>query len=96
MNGRQIVGQIQAQMFANHGHSCPNCGQQNVKVRNALLYILDSNEIVRNCMYYTALTSTYSIEKIRGRKREGKLVLFKGYWNHHIWMELTNMLKNIY
>ncbi|XP_057799173.1 uncharacterized protein LOC131015000 [Salvia miltiorrhiza] len=34
MNGRQIVGQIQAQMFTNHGHSCPNCGQQNVKVGN--------------------------------------------------------------
>ncbi|XP_047943516.1 E3 ubiquitin-protein ligase RNF14 [Salvia hispanica] len=34
MNGRQIVGQIQAQLFANHGHSCPNCGQQNVKVGN--------------------------------------------------------------
>lgn len=34
VNGRQIVGQIQAQMFANNGDPCPNCGQQNVKVGN--------------------------------------------------------------
>ncbi|KAL3817919.1 hypothetical protein ACJIZ3_003824 [Penstemon smallii] len=34
MNHRQIVGQIQAQMFAGHGHPCPNCRQDNVKVGN--------------------------------------------------------------
>ncbi|KAI3469163.1 hypothetical protein Pfo_025826 [Paulownia fortunei] len=33
-NGRQVVGQIRAQMFAGHGHPCPNCGQHNVKVGN--------------------------------------------------------------
>lgn len=32
MNGRQVVGQIQAQLFADRGHPCPNCGQNNVKV----------------------------------------------------------------
>lgn len=36
MNGRQVVAQIQAQMSAGHGHPCPNCGQQNVKVSKAL------------------------------------------------------------
>ncbi|GFP95697.1 E3 ubiquitin-protein ligase rnf14 [Phtheirospermum japonicum] len=34
MNGRQVVGQIQAQMNAGQGHPCPNCGQLNVKVGN--------------------------------------------------------------
>lgn len=38
INGRQIVGQMQAQMFANNGHPCPNCGQQNVKVRNTFYF----------------------------------------------------------
>uniref|UniRef100_A0A5B7BM42 RBR-type E3 ubiquitin transferase n=1 Tax=Davidia involucrata TaxID=16924 RepID=A0A5B7BM42_DAVIN len=34
MNARQVVGQIQAELFADRGHSCPNCGQVNVKVGN--------------------------------------------------------------
>ncbi|PIN22822.1 putative E3 ubiquitin ligase [Handroanthus impetiginosus] len=34
MNARQVVGQVQAQLFADHGHLCPNCGQQNAKVGN--------------------------------------------------------------
>ncbi|KAM7525449.1 hypothetical protein LguiA_015351 [Lonicera macranthoides] len=34
INERQVVGQIQAQLFAENGHSCPNCGQINVKVGN--------------------------------------------------------------
>ncbi|KAK6162172.1 hypothetical protein DH2020_002013 [Rehmannia glutinosa] len=34
MNDRQVFGQAQAEMLANHGHPCPNCGQQNVKVDN--------------------------------------------------------------
>ncbi|GMQ04304.1 hypothetical protein CsSME_00049767 [Camellia sinensis var. sinensis] len=34
MNARQVVGQIQAQLFADRGHSCPICGQINVKVGN--------------------------------------------------------------
>lgn len=33
MNARQVGGQIQAQLFADRGHSCPNCGQLNAKVR---------------------------------------------------------------
>ncbi|KAF9624328.1 hypothetical protein IFM89_009611 [Coptis chinensis] len=34
MNGRQLVGQIQAELYAAHGHSCPLCGQMNAKVGN--------------------------------------------------------------
>ncbi|KAA8522027.1 hypothetical protein F0562_012659 [Nyssa sinensis] len=34
MNVRQVAGQIQAELFADRGHSCPNCGQVNVKVGN--------------------------------------------------------------
>lgn len=34
MNARQVIGQIQAELFADRGHSCPNCGQVNVKVGN--------------------------------------------------------------
>ncbi|XP_073303537.1 uncharacterized protein [Primulina huaijiensis] len=34
MNGRQVAGQMQAQLFADHAHPCPNCGQDNVKVGN--------------------------------------------------------------
>ncbi|XP_009614469.1 uncharacterized protein [Nicotiana tomentosiformis] len=34
INHRQMVGQIQAQIHANHGHPCPNCGQMNAKVGN--------------------------------------------------------------
>lgn len=34
MDARQVVGQIQAQLFANNGHPCPNCGQPNVKLGN--------------------------------------------------------------
>lgn len=64
MNGRQIVGQIQAQLFANHGHSCPNCGQQNVKVRNALLHSLDSNTIVNcYCVYIMSAVTFQLIPK---------------------------------
>lgn len=36
INHRQMVGQIQAQIHANHGHPCPNCGQMNAKVRQVL------------------------------------------------------------
>ncbi|KAI3727938.1 hypothetical protein L6452_16560 [Arctium lappa] len=34
MNPRQVMGQIQAELFADRGHSCPQCGQINVKVGN--------------------------------------------------------------
>lgn len=34
MNPRQVMGQIQAQLFADRGHSCPQCGQINIKVGN--------------------------------------------------------------
>lgn len=34
INARQVVGQIQAEMFPERGHSCPNCGQVNLKVGN--------------------------------------------------------------
>ncbi|CAL9028854.1 unnamed protein product, partial [Prunus brigantina] len=32
MNPRQVLGQIQAELFAAHGQLCPNCGQFNAKV----------------------------------------------------------------
>lgn len=35
MNARQVVGQIQAQLVADNGHRCPNCGQNNAKVRES-------------------------------------------------------------
>ncbi|KAH0974362.1 hypothetical protein GBA52_016261, partial [Prunus armeniaca] len=31
MNPRQVLGQIQAELFAAHGQLCPNCGQFNAK-----------------------------------------------------------------
>ncbi|XAR70652.1 hypothetical protein NMG60_11027570 [Bertholletia excelsa] len=34
INARQMVGQIQAELFADQGHLCPTCGQVNVKVGN--------------------------------------------------------------
>ncbi|XP_059656843.1 uncharacterized protein LOC132303553 [Cornus florida] len=34
INARQVLGQIQAELFVDRGHSCPNCGQVNVKVGN--------------------------------------------------------------
>lgn len=34
MNPRQLIGQIQAEMFADRGHTCPQCGQINVKAGN--------------------------------------------------------------
>lgn len=36
MNGRQVAGQMQAQLFADHAHPCPNCGQDNVKVSESI------------------------------------------------------------
>lgn len=32
LNARQVVAQIQADMFDEHGLSCPNCRQFNAKV----------------------------------------------------------------
>lgn len=32
LNARQVLGQIQADLFADHGHACPNCRQRNAKV----------------------------------------------------------------
>lgn len=34
MNPRQVLGQIQAELFAAHGQLCPNCGQFNAKIGN--------------------------------------------------------------
>ncbi|KAI7747530.1 hypothetical protein M8C21_016732 [Ambrosia artemisiifolia] len=34
MNPRQVIGQVQVQLFGDHGHPCPQCGQVNVKVGN--------------------------------------------------------------
>lgn len=31
-NARQVVAQIQAEMYDEHGRLCPNCGQFNAKV----------------------------------------------------------------
>ncbi|KAL6971037.1 aspartate--tRNA ligase, partial [Sarracenia purpurea var. burkii] len=31
MNARKVLGQIQAQLFADRGHLCPTCGQVNAK-----------------------------------------------------------------
>ncbi|PWA95951.1 NDR1/HIN1-like 8 [Artemisia annua] len=34
MNPRQLVAQIQAELYAELGHTCPQCGQNNVKIGN--------------------------------------------------------------
>ncbi|KAL4570468.1 hypothetical protein LXL04_026123 [Taraxacum kok-saghyz] len=34
MNPRQVMGQIQGELFGDRGHSCPQCGQLNGKVGN--------------------------------------------------------------
>ncbi|CAK9173419.1 unnamed protein product [Ilex paraguariensis] len=34
INMRQVMGQVQAQLFPDRGHPCPNCGQANAKVGN--------------------------------------------------------------
>ncbi|XP_039169136.1 E3 ubiquitin-protein ligase RNF14 [Eucalyptus grandis] len=34
MNARQLVGQVQAELFPNHGQTCPNCRQFNAKIGN--------------------------------------------------------------
>ncbi|KAG6414188.1 hypothetical protein SASPL_126906 [Salvia splendens] len=57
MNGRQIVGQIQAQLFANHGHSCPNCGG---KQQSRFLLGIRAKIIIATCVgrWYDAVQST--------------------------------------
>lgn len=40
INPRQVLGQVQAELFAEHGQLCPNCGQFNAKVsKDALSYV---------------------------------------------------------
>lgn len=34
INPRQVVGQIQAELFGGHGRACPNCRQYNAKIGN--------------------------------------------------------------
>lgn len=37
-NPRQVLGEIQANLFPNHGARCPNCGQYNAKVSQDDIY----------------------------------------------------------
>lgn len=40
MNARQVLGQIQAELFPENGHPCPNCGQLNAKVSKSRTHLL--------------------------------------------------------
>ncbi|KAL6959428.1 RBR-type E3 ubiquitin transferase [Sarracenia purpurea var. burkii] len=52
MNARQVLGQIQAQLFADRGHLCPTCGQVNAKgidqLRPSLLQVQKPNLQTQN------------------------------------------------
>lgn len=50
LNARQVVAQIQADMFDEHGLSCPNCRQFNAKVsvRLDMLRISDICDVYLN------------------------------------------------
>lgn len=41
INPRQVLGQIQAELFAEHGQLCPNCGQFNGKVSKHWMHHVD-------------------------------------------------------
>lgn len=50
LNARQVVAQIQADMFDEHGLSCPNCRQFNAKVSVRLVRYVEDIRYLR-CIF---------------------------------------------
>lgn len=68
MNPRQVLGQIQAELFAAHGQLCPNCGQFNAKVsqdwaliqiRYSWVYLMVNKEI--HCVLFLFFSKVVNV-----------------------------------
>ncbi|KAF8412572.1 hypothetical protein HHK36_000541 [Tetracentron sinense] len=57
MNDRQVIGQIQAELFADHGQPCPNCGQVNAKRPSTYHICFDELLIIKHWLAITITSS---------------------------------------
>lgn len=61
-NPRQLLGEIHADLFPDHGERCPNCGQYNAKVSRIVnLKDLHCNAVLFECLSIKSFYWKYSV-----------------------------------
>ncbi|KAK9120533.1 hypothetical protein Syun_018150 [Stephania yunnanensis] len=61
INARQVVAQIRAELFVDHGNPCPNCGQMNAKFDEALSILVQ--KVASNTLQDDITSSNFRVSK---------------------------------